>query len=116
MFYERLNTLCKMNGTNITDVAVNQLGVGNSAPTAWKKGAEPRIGVVIRAAQYFHVSADYLLGLTDSPQPAGEASALSALADAPDLQELLLPLCQADSPARKAAIAAAHAVLDSLSR
>ena len=116
MFYERLNALCKLNGTNITDVAVNQLGVGNSAPTAWKKGAEPRIGVVIRAAQHFHVSADYLLGLTDSPRPIEEPASPAAPADEPALQALLAALPQADEPARRAALAAAQAVLDSLSR
>ncbi len=35
MFYDRLNQLCHMHDTNITEVAVAHLGVASSAPTAW---------------------------------------------------------------------------------
>ena len=63
MFHERLDALCKSKGISITDFSVNKLGVSNSAATSWKKGAIPRSDIVIKAAKYFGVSTDYLLGL-----------------------------------------------------
>ncbi len=111
MFYERLNQLCKQHGTTVTEVACTHLGVASSAATNWKKGASPRADIVIRAAQHFGVTADYLLGLTDSPVPTGAAQALGS--------EVLTAAArlQAASPqARAAALAAMQAVLDSLGR
>lgn len=108
MFYERLNHLCRMHGTNITEVATVYLGVANSAPTSWKKGASPRAEVIIRAAQHFGVTADYLLGLTDIPVP------LSALEGNAEVQDAAAKLTAASAPARKAAIAAMEAVLAAL--
>lgn len=108
MFYDRLVTLCRMHGTNITEVAVTHLQVASSAPAGWKKGASPRSDVVIRAAEYFGVSADYLLGLTDVPAP------LSAQEAAPEVQSVVLKLSAASDGARKAAIAAAEAVINAI--
>lgn len=108
MFYDRLNHLCRLHGTNITEVATVHLGVANSAPTSWKKGASPRAEVVIRAAEHFGVSADYLLGLTDVPLP------LRTDAAAEEVQSAAVRLAAASWPARRAAIAAMEAVIASL--
>lgn len=108
MFYDRLNYLCRMNNTNITEVATVHLGVANSAPTSWKKGASPRAEVVIRAAEHFGVSADYLLGLTDIPTP------LSAHAASVEVQSAAAKLSAASETSRKAAIAAIDAILAAL--
>ena len=108
MFYERLNHLCRLHGTNITEVATVHLGVANSAPTSWKKGASPRAEVVIRAAQHFGVTADYLLGLTEIPAPLAVQEASD------EVQSAAVKLSAASAPARKAAIAAMEAILATL--
>lgn len=110
MFYDRLVTLCRMHGTNITEVAVTHLNVASSAPSSWKKGASPRSDVVIRAAEYFDVSADYLLGLTDLPLPP----ATSVTGDTPAVQSAAAQLCAASPTAREAAIAAMKAVIETI--
>ena len=110
MFYDRLVTLCRMNGTNITEVAVTHLGVASSAPASWKKGASPRSDVVIRAAAYFGVSADYLLGLGDLPTPP----ASTADACPQEVQSAAALLCAASPAARSAALAAMKAVIDTI--
>lgn len=109
MFYDRLIALCRMHGTNITDVAVTHLNVASSAPSAWKKGASPRSDVVIRAAEYFGVSTDYLLGLTDLPTPP-----VSAEGQTIDVQDAAARLCGASPAARSAAIAAMKAVIETI--
>ncbi|MBR3765301.1 MAG: helix-turn-helix transcriptional regulator [Clostridia bacterium] len=104
MFYERLNQLCRQHGTTITELARTQLGVASSAATNWKHGASPRSDVVTRAAAYFGVSTDYLLGLTDSPVPAASGMA-------PDIEQAISLLEKASPTARSAALAALQAVV-----
>lgn len=109
MFYDRLVTLCRLHGTNITEVAVTHLNVASSAPSSWKKGASPRSDVVIRAAEHFGVSTDYLLGLTDLPTPPASGSG-----DAPEVQAAAARLCSASPTARATAIAAMQTIIDVL--
>lgn len=68
MFYLRLKQLCESHHITLTEMTQKYLGTGNSTATAWKKGACPRSDVVIKAAQYFSVTTDYLLGLSDIPE------------------------------------------------
>lgn len=105
MFHERLEALCKAIGITITDFSVNKLGVSNSTATNWKKGAVPRSDIVIKAANYFGVSTDYLLGLDDVPSRRQQ--------DAPTQAEMeMLSEFRAATPAaRSLAWASAHAVL-----
>lgn len=65
MFYERLNHLCRKNGTSVAEIAEKVLKVSSGTPTGWKKGTSPKASVVSDAALYFGVSCDYLLGLSD---------------------------------------------------
>ena len=109
MFYDRLVTLCRLHGTNITEVAVTHLHVASSAPSSWKKGACPRADVVIRAAEYFGVSTDYLLGLTELPAPPATSETA-----AEEIQAVAAQLCSASPEARKAAIAAVKAIVTAL--
>ncbi len=109
MFYERLNLLCKQHGTTVTEVACTHLGVASSSATNWKKGASPRADIVIRAAQHFSVTTDYLLGLSDSPVP--EASALTL---DPALLDAAFQLQAASPKARAASLAAMKAVIHSI--
>lgn len=71
LFYARLSELCKENGTSITAFAISK-GCSRSAPYGWKKGSSPSADIVIKAAQHFSVTTDYLLGLSDDPVRTGE--------------------------------------------
>lgn len=112
MFYERLSQLCRLHGTNITEVAVTELHVTSAAPSAWKKGATPRADVVARAAQHFGVSADYLLGLTDVPLTICRTADTTTEAS----RAALVKLCSASPTACEAAIAAMEAVIDAIDK
>lgn len=60
MFYEKVDSLCKKNGTTVTAM-VKKLGLSSSSGTNWKNGMEPSTTSVIKIANYFRVSTDYLL-------------------------------------------------------
>lgn len=66
VFFERLSELCQEKGTSPNAVA-KKLGISSGSITAWKKGTLPRIETVQKLAEYFHVSADYLLGNVNDP-------------------------------------------------
>ena len=108
MFYERLNQLCKLHGTSVTEVATTHLGVASSAATNWKHGASPRCDVVMRAAEHFGVTVDYLLGLSDTPTAAPASPAEAEVVQALNL------LGGASESARKAALAAMRAVISAI--
>ena len=78
MFHERLSACCAEKGITISSLAA-LFGTSKSTISAWKTGVSPNSAFVIMAAQYFDVTADYLLGLTDIPRP--EASPVSSLTD-----------------------------------
>ena len=59
-FYEKIQYLCKRNGTNISNV-VKELGIGSSRPTGWKNGLMTSAENVVKLAAYFKCSTDYLL-------------------------------------------------------
>jgi len=64
--YELLQELCKEKGTNITNLCVTITGSSGNLPT-WKKGnINPES--LRKIADYFNVSADYLLGRADNSQ------------------------------------------------
>ena len=105
MFHERLDALCKSKGISRTDFSVNKLGVSNSAATSWKKGAIPRSDIVIKAAKYFGVSTDYLLGLDDVPSRRQQEAPTPAEA------EMLSEFRSASPFARAIAWASARAAL-----
>lgn len=71
MFLERLLSLCSENGTDISNV-LRSLGLSTSKGTAWRNGSIPNGDILLKLANYFYVSTDYLLGNTDDPRPAGK--------------------------------------------
>lgn len=105
VFYERLSALCRANSTCITLFARNVLRVSTSAPTNWKNGTVPSAEIVYRCAKELHVSADYLLGLCDSPEPYPHD------AFSPQENALIRRLRQSDPKAREVALASMRAVL-----
>lgn len=63
-FYSRLLSLCQSNDIKITSL-LTELGLSKGNLTNWKKGTIPNGDVLIKIAQYFKVSVDYLLGQTE---------------------------------------------------
>ncbi|MBQ9866776.1 MAG: helix-turn-helix transcriptional regulator [Lachnospiraceae bacterium] len=65
MFWNNLENLCK--SRNITpNKLAKELNFSNAIATAWKKGSPPNTERLIKIADYFGVSTDYLLGRTGS--------------------------------------------------
>ncbi len=63
--FERLRELCIENGIAVTDLCKQITGSSGNLPT-WKKG-NIKADTLVKIADYFHVSIDYLLGRTDEP-------------------------------------------------
>lgn len=67
MFWMRFIELCNKSGKSPNAVAA-ACGVKSSGTvTGWSKGSIPRTPVLHKMADYFHVTADYLLGNVDQP-------------------------------------------------
>lgn len=60
MFFVQLNKIAKERGTTPTTVT-KELGYSVGSLSHWKKGACPSGDIVVRFAQYFNVTTDYLL-------------------------------------------------------
>lgn len=61
MFINRFNELCREK--NITRYKLSiDLQIGNSTIYGWEKGQQPTADKLIKLADYFEVSTDYLLG------------------------------------------------------
>jgi len=73
MFYNILLTLCKERGITISALA-RDLNIAKGSPSNWQRGASPNSDVVVKIAQYFGVSCDYLLGLDDVPSRSEQFS------------------------------------------
>lgn len=66
MFYDTFLYLC--NQRNVApSVAVVDMGFQKSVATRWKNGTVPRDANLLKVANYFDVSVDYLLGKEKSP-------------------------------------------------
>lgn len=107
MFYEILVSLCKQHGLTVTALA-RTLGIAKGSPSNWQRGASPNSDVVVRIAQYFGVSTDYLLGLDAVP------SRSEGFSCTPDELRLIDALRSADPRARAAASASVYAILGAL--
>ncbi len=66
MFWERYYELCNKNKTKPNPVAAI-IGVSSGVVTKWKQGTIPNGETLIKLADYFNCSVDYLLGRTDCP-------------------------------------------------
>lgn len=63
--YDLIKELCYKNGTTPTKLCTDITGSSGNLPT-WKKG-NINPASLIKIADYFDVSVDYLLGRTDNP-------------------------------------------------
>lgn len=66
-FYERYDALCQEKGfSGQSKQAFEQIGLGKGTVGGWKKnGNIPAAEYLIIVSQFFEVSIDYLVGLTD---------------------------------------------------
>ena len=71
MFWDRFYQLCIENHVKPNPVA-RELQIASSTVSQWKSGAVPNGETLVKIANYFHVSIDYLLGLSDQRLSAAE--------------------------------------------
>lgn len=69
MFYDLYCKLCDAKGVSPTRAAID-LGISRSSPTTWKvKGTKPGNETMLKMANYFNVSLDYLFGQEEKTAP-----------------------------------------------
>lgn len=67
MFWERFYLMCTLHGTKPNAVA-KEIGISSGIITKWKTaGTLPNGESLVKIADYFSCSVDYLLGRTDNP-------------------------------------------------
>lgn len=66
MFWDIFYNLCIASGTKPNAVC-KELDLSNATATHWKNGTMPKGDALIKIADYFGCSVDYLLGRTESP-------------------------------------------------
>lgn len=66
LFYDRYIELLQKNNVSHYHL-YKTIGLNNSSVTKWKNGAIPKVESLIKIANYFKVSIDYLAGKTDMP-------------------------------------------------
>ena len=71
ILYMRIKELCKKNDITIAELE-RTLGFGNSSVKKWKNASSPSVDKVVKIAEYFNVSIDYLLGRSDIESPISE--------------------------------------------
>lgn len=71
MFWERFYSLCLRNGKRPNPVG-KEIGLSSGIISKWKSGGIPNGETLMKLARYFHVSTDYLLGLSSFIQINGE--------------------------------------------
>jgi transcriptional regulator with XRE-family HTH domain len=71
MNYEVFLELCKQNHISQTALLKN-LEISISSIDNWKKGSEIKSENLKKLSKYFRVTTDYLLGLTENPNPPAQ--------------------------------------------
>ena len=72
MFFDKYSELCKKKGKTPTGVAI-ELNVSRATVNYWKNGNVPKQDTLIKIANYFNVSVDYLLGNEKQKNPATDS-------------------------------------------
>lgn len=67
MFYKRIIELSEKKGKKLTTI-LKEIDVNTAYTGHWKKGVQPNTECLIKLSEYFNVSTDYLLCLTDNPE------------------------------------------------
>ena len=69
ILFQRIQGLCKARGITLTKLS-EDLGIGLSLIRKWKTSTSPSIDKVKAIAEYFDVSVDYLVGMSDFEESA----------------------------------------------
>ena len=64
LLYNRVKELCQDKGITIAKLE-SDLGFSNSTIRKWGNTTSPSIDKIVKVAQYFGVSTDYVLGMSD---------------------------------------------------
>lgn len=67
MLKDKVKELCKNHNTTIMKLE-SDLNLGSGTVAKWDK-ATPKVDTILKVADYFEVSVDYLIGRTDDPTP-----------------------------------------------
>lgn len=67
MFWQRFYDLCVGIGSRPNPIG-KKLGIASGAISAWKTGTIPDREALVKIADFFECSIDYLLGRTENPQ------------------------------------------------
>lgn len=93
MFWERFFNICTEN-KQTPNYVCSQLGLSTATATHWKRGVMPKADIVIKIANYFNCSTDYLLGKSDifisndnNELSEKEKKLIAAYRDKPDMQK-----------------------------
>ena len=77
MFYNKFVQLCQRDGISPSKAA-SLIGFNRSSVSMWKaQGYTPRREILVKIANYFNVSVDYLLGEEDKEKKTTEYDGLS---------------------------------------
>ena len=78
MFFTRLEQLCKEKGKSTTAVCA-EIGIAKTTVSYWrnKSSVIPKQDVLLKIANYFNVSVDYLLGEEDKEKKTTDYDGLS---------------------------------------
>ena len=68
MLLERLRALCELHNTNLSKVE-RECGLANATVRRWER-VSPNVDNLVKVADYFGVSVDYLLGRDAVQSPA----------------------------------------------
>lgn len=75
MFWNKFIELCEMNNIKPNPLG-KELGVSSASLTKWKNGAIPGAETLIKIADRFNVSVDYLLGRTEHINCSGNIDSI----------------------------------------
>lgn len=74
--YDRVKNLCESRGITVTKLEAD-CGFSNSTIKKWKSINNPSVDKIKTIAQYFGVTADYIIGMTDIPTPPDDKDIVS---------------------------------------
>ena len=69
MFFNRFKDLCEQKNISVYR-ACTDIGLNRAAVAKWKNGGKPYGTTAAKLAEYFDVTTDYLLGLSEERAPA----------------------------------------------
>ena len=95
MFWDMFYKLCCAQKKSPNGVA-KDLGISSGAITSWKQGRVPHHSTLLKLADYFGVSVDYLLGKEDEKKEASNGAS--------DIDSLILDYASKMTPESRQAL------------